>query len=149
MHRNPPDLRIEDMGSDYERLFKTLPVQIPPTYLCERVVGGIARDVSLRRRERLVLFSLSGVASGLGFLATLPLLVNAATASGFNAYASLAVSDSGIVTSHFSTFALSLLEALPGPETALALFLVSVFLVSLRNIARTLPHASVYFSASA
>jgi hypothetical protein len=77
----------------------------------------------------------------------LPALIRAATASGFSTFASLFISDSDLVTSHLGTFGLTLLEALPGVEVTLTLFLLSVFLVSLQNFVRSianggLPHGT-------
>jgi hypothetical protein len=53
------------------------------------------------------------------------------------------VSDSDLVTSHFSTFGMSLLEALPGFEVTITLLLVAILLVSLRTVVQSFISAHV------
>ncbi len=129
------------MGSNYERLFKVLPQDSMPTYLCERICDAILQErdhrilsrSNFRERTRLILSSLTGASSLVGLVFALPALVSAASATGFATFAGLFMSDGDVLASHLGSFGTSLLETVPGPETMLTLFLVAVFLVSLQN----------------
>ena len=129
------------MGSNYERLFKVLEQNSMPTYLCERICDAILleRDQRIlfrsnfRERTRLIVSSLTGASSFVGLVFALPALVKAASDTGFSTFASLFMSDGDVLANHLSSFGVSLLETLPGPETTLTLFLVAIFLVSLQN----------------
>lgn len=107
-----------------------------PAGLSLRVQAALsaARIRQARMRHTLSLLS-SGVSviSFASLFVSLKAFATAATASGFTAYASLLVSDSSVVSSHFMSFAEALAEALPSVETTITLALVSVFLVSLRS----------------
>lgn len=142
MQRNPASLRIENMGSDYERLFKLIPQDSMPAYLCERICESILRERDrnsiLWDRARLIISSLTGASSLAGLAFALPALMAASAANGFSTFAGLFISDSDVLVSHFSTFGMSLLETLPGFEVTVTLFLVAVFLVSLQNFVRSL-----------
>ena len=134
------------MGVSYERLFQVLPQESIPTYLCERICGAILRERErnsiLWERTRLITSSLSGISSLVGLMFALPALMTASSTTGFSTFAGLFVSDSDLLFSHFSTFGLSLLEALPGFEVTITLLLLAVLLVSVQNFVRSLttPH---------
>jgi hypothetical protein len=137
------------MGTDYEQLLKVLPQEIMPAYLCERICEAILHERARHERTRLVFSSLTGISSLVGLMLALPALVSAASASGFSTFASLFISDQDLILSHFSSFGLTLLEALPGFEVTVTLFLLAVFLVSLQNFVRGitsggLPHSKVH-----
>jgi hypothetical protein len=124
--------RTTNVGSDYERLFSALPAEVVPTYLCERV-AGLIREKRLRNaRARLVVASLSGIASLVGCVIAIVSFDAAASGSGFFAYASLLLSDSGLIVNNFSIFGLSLLESLPVIEAVLVGVLVAACLASIR-----------------
>lgn len=133
LHQSACVPRIEYMGSNYERLFQALPQETVPEHLCERIQQAVLRERGRYERTRLVVSSLFGASSIAGLAFALPALMNAAATSGFGAFASLLISDNDLIVSHFSAFALSLLEALPGFEVTVTLFLFAVFLVSLQN----------------
>jgi hypothetical protein len=130
------------MGKNYEQLLRAVPQEPLPAYLCERICEAILRERERRfqlwERSQLVISSLTGISSLAGLMFALPALVNAATVTGFSTFASLFISDSDLLVSHFNTFFLSLLEAVPGFEVTVTLFLLAVFLVSLRNFVMTL-----------
>jgi hypothetical protein len=144
------------MGSSYERLFKVLPQNSTPAYLCERICEAILREraqhllywSTFRERSRLVLSSLTTAGSLVGLAFALPALAKAAVATGFSTFAGLALSDSDVLANHFSTFGLALLEAVPGFEVTLTLLLVAIFLVSIQNFVMVAfgPHSQSLFS---
>ncbi|MFZ1987565.1 MAG: hypothetical protein WAV21_00825 [Minisyncoccia bacterium] len=123
------------MGSSHERLFGVLPNITAPAYLCERVLDAVARKRMRQVRIQLVLSSLSGMASFTGVIFAGRALMTALSQSGFTSYTSLLFSDGGAVMSYGQTFALSLLESLPGPEVAITLALVAILIQSLRVLA--------------
>lgn len=128
---------MKDMGREYERLFGALPGRDAPAYLCERVLGAVSRERVRILRMRLVFSSCAALASLIGVVSAASMLVSAMAASGFSAYASLFISDGSLVPAFGSSFLLSLAESLPGPEVALALFLIAVLIQSLRVLARS------------
>ena len=134
------------MGKSYEQLFKVIPRESVPAYLCERICEAILRERERHslygERARLIISSLSGISSLVGLMFALPALMAAATASGFSTFAGLFVSDSDLLAAHFNTFGLSLLEALPGFEVTVTLFLLAVFLVSLKNFVQSVSRPS-------
>ncbi len=133
LHRNACVQRIEDMGNNYQRLFQVIPQETVPDYLCERIVGAVLRERERYERSRLVISSLFGASSLVGLVFALPALMAAAATSWFSTFASLLISDNDLIVSHFNSFALSLLEALPGFEVTITLLLLAVFLVSFQN----------------
>jgi hypothetical protein len=126
------------MEDTFESLLQVLPRETPPSYLCERILSVVALEHTRQRRVRLVVSSFSGASSLVALAFAVPALIHAASVTGFNSYASLFMTDSDVMTSHFSTFALSIMEALPGFEVTVTLFLLAVFLVSLQNFVRNL-----------
>ncbi|MBA3789316.1 hypothetical protein H0X32_02895 [Patescibacteria group bacterium] len=121
------------MEANYERLFKVLPPETPPTYLCERILRVVEQERTRQRQVRFVISSFSGASSFVGLVLAIPVLMHAASLRGFSSFASLLVSDGDLLSSHLSSFALPLAEALPGVEVTFTLFLLAVFLASLKS----------------
>jgi hypothetical protein len=124
------------MGSNYKQLLQALPQEPVPTYLCERILGAVQQEHARIQRARLVISSLAGTGSLVGLVFAIPALIRASSVTGFSSFASLLVSDGDLFTSHLGTFLYPLIEALPGFEVTVTLFLLAVFLVSLRNFVR-------------
>ena len=134
------------MGTNYERLFQVFAHEPMPTHLCERICEAIVhereRSSLFWERSRFITSSLSGISSLVGLMFALPALIHAATLTGFSTFAGLFITDSDVLAQHLNTFGLSLIEALPGFEITLTLFLIAVLLVSVQNFAKSLarPH---------
>ncbi len=122
------------MGSNYEQLFHILTPEAPPAYLCERILVAVGHERVRRGRTQLFISSLTGISSLAGLMFALPGLLRAADATGFSSYLPLMISDSDVISSQAGTFFSTLLAALPGFEVTLTLFLLSVFLVSVKSI---------------
>ena len=141
------------MGTNYDRLFKVLSHDSIPTYLCERICEAIVRErersTLLRERTRFITSSLSGISSLVGLMFALPALLRAADVSGFSTFAGLFMTDGDVLATHLNTFALSLVEAFPGFEVTVTLFLVAVFLVSLHNFVRSISSTPLFFTHTA
>jgi hypothetical protein len=136
------------MGSNYKQLFQALPQEPVPTYLCERILGAVQQEHTRIQRVRLVISSLAGTGSLVGLVFAIPALIRAASVTGFSSFASLLVSDSDLFTSHHGAFVYPLLEALPGFEVTVTLFLLAVFLVSLRNFVRGISTIPLFGTSS-
>ncbi|MDR3546736.1 MAG: hypothetical protein P4M11_00420 [Candidatus Pacebacteria bacterium] len=141
--------RITAMGSNYKQLFQALPEESVPSYLCERILGAVQKEHARQQRVRLVISSLAGTGSLVGLVFAIPALIRAASVTGFSSFASLLVSDGDFITSHFGSFIYPLLEALPGFEVTVTLFLLAVFLVSLRNFVRGISTTRLFGSVHA
>lgn len=141
------------MGTNYERLFQVITHEPMPTYLCERICEAIVRErersALFWERSRLITSSLSGISSLVGLMFALPALLHALITTGFSALAGLFITDSDVLAQHISTFGLSLVEALPGFEVTLTLFLVAVLLVSVQNFAKSLNIQRLFFTHTA
>lgn len=116
------------------------PRESVPAHLCEQICQAITRERIRRERMRLIVSSLCGTSSLAGLVFALPALMQAASASGFLSYSQLLVTDSDFVFANVRTFVLPLLEALPGVEVSITLFLVAVFLVSVKNFVYSLAY---------
>jgi hypothetical protein len=123
------------MGSEYQQLFKTLVPETVPVNLCEQICQALSQERVRRERVRLVVSSLLGASSIAGLAFSIPALSHAAVATGFTSYAPLLMSDHDLVFSNLKLFLMPVLETLPGPETTLTLFLIAVFLGSVKNFA--------------
>ena len=132
------------MGSNYKELFQALPQEPVPAYLCERILGAVQMEHARVQRVRLVISSLAGTSSLMGLVFAIPALIRAASVTGFSSFASLLVSDNDLISSHLGAFAYPLLEVLPGFEVTVTLFLLAVFLVSLRNFVRGMGTANLF-----
>jgi hypothetical protein len=137
------------MGSKFEQFFKIVPSKTPPQYLCERILLAVERERVRQARTRLAVSSLSGMSSLVGLVFALPALFRAADTTGFSTYAPLLISDSDMITTHFSTFVSPLLETLPGFEVTITLFLLAVLLVSFKNMVQGSLQAHLSFFTAA
>ncbi len=128
------------MGT-YQQLFAALPEEALATDTMDRLLAAAARKRAAARRMRLWAGLAGSLVSVAGFVVAVPLLVAGASASGFSLLASLALTDSDVAFAHAGTFLVSLVETLPGLDTALVLVFVAVLLASLRGLVRALPRA--------
>lgn len=125
------------MENEYRRLMQAASVQIPAE-LEERVYRSLRAYRARSERMRLVWSSFAGVLAAAGLTFAIPALASAASASGFVNYLALFLSDSDLAFSHAGLFLLPVLEALPGPEATLTLFLLATLLVAGRNVIRSM-----------
>lgn len=126
------------MGSTNKYIYSTISRTSVPAHLCEQICQTIARERVRRERTRLIVSSLCGTSSLAGLVFALPALLQAASTSGFVTYSQLLISDTDLAVTNIRTFIVPVLEALPGIEVLLTLFLIAVFLVSFRTIASSL-----------
>lgn len=130
--------RTKTMGRDITHnsaVFTHTPV---PAHLCEQVCQAVLRERQRQARLRFIISSLCGTSSLVGLVFALPALLHAAQNSGFVSYSSLLLTDTQVALSHTNLFLVPVLEALPGIETITTLFLLSVFLVSVQSLVRSM-----------
>lgn len=108
-----------------------------PDRLYERVMVAVGHARTRAVRIRLAISSLLIASSGIGTAFAVRATLRAASASGFDSFASLALTDTSIIVRHAQEFLLSLVETLPGIQVALSLLGISVLLVSVRSFVRT------------
>lgn len=109
-----------------------------PVELYGRVMAQVGRARTRAARIRIAFASLGIGASLAGSFIAIRATLEAAAASGFTSYASLALTDTSVIALHAQAFAFTLVETLPGVQVAFALFGLSVLLVSMRSLIRSL-----------
>ena len=117
--------------------FKNLS-ETPPQELAQTIITHIEK-LEYRKSQRQ-LFAFGGLTGG-ALLLFIPLLIqtiSSFTNSGFLAYFDLAFSDGGVVLSHWQTFAMSLLDALPITEIALLLGVSVLLTAGVRALIQTI-----------
>jgi len=125
------------MRKEYEKLFSHFTTIEPSEGLLDKIMERIKREKRLLAvKRRLVLFSLSLIASAVAFTPVFNLVQTDLSESGFLQFLSLAFSDFGIVVTYWQTFIMSLLETIPAISLAIFLGVVLTFLESLKLLAR-------------
>lgn len=109
-----------------------------PEGLYGRVVEAVGRARTRAARTRLALSSFSIAFSSVGSFFAVRATIQAASASGFTSFASLALTDTSIIARHAQEFFLSLIETMPSIEVVITLLGISIFLVSIRSFVRAL-----------
>jgi hypothetical protein len=107
----------------------------PPKGLFEGVFARLHEDVAFRRlRRRFVKFLLCLTASATALPFAVLSFSEAAAASGFNAFLSLIVTDSGLALQNWAEFGSSLLERLPITGALVIVGVSIIFLASAREV---------------
>lgn len=110
--------------------------------LSAAVTARINRSRTLRLHERIIAHSLIAIAALAAFVPAVRDLSMGLAGSGFSAYASLAVSDSGYLLTSWKDILLSLLESLPIVNSIAVVGLILIFVNALRRDARYLSSLS-------
>lgn len=100
----------------------------------------IWQKITLRNKRiayfKLASFSSIGLASVVGFIPMVKILLNDFAQSGFYEYLSLAFSSNGMFSSYSKEFAYSLAESIPAMSIILVLVIIFVFFLSLKYVAK-------------
>jgi predicted nucleic acid-binding Zn ribbon protein len=120
-------------------------IQIEPRpHLCE----DICRVIVLReKRSRMIRFSGYSIITITSLAAIVPAtlsLFHQFGQSGFTQYASLVISDSGILAGYWKQFAVTLVESIPGVSLAVVLVVLLVLVWSARSAIRQIKPSSPY-----
>lgn len=115
------------MHEDYEKLFNKIDSLRVPENLFAKVMSRLEREQRFFIMRRLIIFSISTIASTAAFIFTFQMLQTEFAESGFFYFFSLLFSDFGIIASYWKNFLMSLLGVLPA--TSLILFLGSILIL--------------------
>ncbi len=126
------------MSNDYEKLFSHLNLPEPPAGLAEKILLKIKKRQKFLIIRRLVVSSVSAIASIALFIPALKTTQAAVMKSGFWQFFSLLFYDSKIVATNWQSFALSLLESLPVTGLIMILAIIFIFLGSLRFLIKNI-----------
>ncbi|MFH1145832.1 MAG: hypothetical protein V1707_02615 [bacterium] len=111
--------------------------QLPSSDLFQRVMARIVREERLHDvRRRFMLFSILLVGSLATAIPAIQWLRTELAVSGFTAFISLALSDGRELVGNWQSFGTALLESLPVASLALTLFVIFIFLQSLKILIR-------------
>jgi hypothetical protein len=110
----------------------------PSKELLEKILKRIHHEERILVLRRVILFSITLIASAVGFIPAFKMLSADLAQSGFFNFFSLIFSDFSAVASYWKNFTLILLETLPAIAIVLFLALVLVFLQSLRLLAKNI-----------
>jgi hypothetical protein len=110
----------------------------PPFGLLEKVLKRIRKEERLLVFRRTSIFSITLIGSFIGFIPALKMLLSDVGRSGFLNFFSLTFSDFSLVTAHWQSFSMILLETLPVVSLALFLALLLVFLQSAKSLTKNI-----------
>lgn len=129
------------MREDFKKLFNHLETVEPPKDLSIRLMLRYQQEQKtkiLMRKLHLSLFSLVTVASAVFLVPTIKAFLASVSESGFLYFFSLLFSDFKIMVANWQVFGLSLLESLPVLNLAILLFVIFIFLGSLKFLSKDL-----------
>lgn len=110
----------------------------PPIGLFEKIIERIEKAERRRKIQKLVIFSITLIGSGLSFIPAYNMLQTDFEQSGFVYFFSLLFSDFQVVAASWQTFSVVLLEKLPALSLAVFFGLLIVFLESMKYIAKNI-----------
>lgn len=116
------------MREDFEKLLAKIMARIREE---ERLISV---------KKRLILFSVSVIASAGAFIPAFNIFRREFVGSGFYQYLSLPFYDSGFVMTSWRDFGFALLESLPAMSIAVILASALVFLWSFKHLAKTIKY---------
>lgn len=124
------------MRKNHEKLFTNIE---PPEDLLEKVLNQIQKEAKiLELKRRVFIFSLSTLFSAIAFVPIFQMMQKEFAQSGFLQFFSLLFSDFEIITVNWQNFIFSLLETLPLTSLITFLFIILVFLESLKLLTKDL-----------
>lgn len=122
------------MEEDYKSLFQSIPT--PP--LPENLSGRVFRTIDVERArlyQRRMIFRVAYLGlSFLGFVASALNLGISMRAGEFGRYASLLISDFGVISAYWQSFLMLMLESLPVSQIVYVLFAIFILLLAVRGI---------------
>ena len=121
-----------DVRKDYEKLFKNLYSLEPPERLYQAILARIEVEKIRAARIRVGLLGFVALISVVAVVPIFQYIVREFAQSGFYQYASLLISDSGVLIAHWKEFMLSLVESTPILGATIFLSIIFVLLSSLR-----------------
>lgn len=130
---------VGSMRNNYEKSPMRFRPPEPPVGLFDRIMVRIhEEELLLSVRKRLFLFSITALGSVTAFVPVVNAFRIEFTQSGFGQFFSLLFSDGGWVAAHWQDFGLALLESMPAASIGAFLFMLLVFLWSLKHFIQAL-----------
>jgi len=108
----------------------------PPAGLLEKIIKRIHREERILVLRRVIIFSITLLASVIGLFPTYSMLASDLSQSGFFRFLSLTFSDFSVVTAYWQSFAMILLQSLPALSLALFLAIILTFLQSIKSLTK-------------
>jgi len=108
----------------------------PPKGLLEKIIKRIHREERFLVLRNTIIFSATLILSILGFIPSFKMLSSDFSQSGFLNFSSLMFSDFSIVSAHWQSFVMVLLETLPVLSLALFLAILLTFLESVKHLTK-------------
>ena len=108
----------------------------PPRDLLEKILKRIHHEERVLVLRRVVLFSITLLASLVAFVPTIKMLSSDLNHSGFLQFSSLMFSDFSTVAAYWQSFTMILLETLPVASLALFLAVLLTFLESAKSLTK-------------
>ncbi len=124
---------------NYEKLFSQLKTVEPSKDLSTRLMFRYRQEQKrkiLMRKVHLSIFFLITVISAVLLVPAVNSFLASSSQSGFSSFLSLLFSDFKIMVANWQIFALSLLESLPVLDLVILLFVIFIFLESLKFLAK-------------
>jgi len=118
----------------------------PPSGLLEKIITRIHREERILVLRRTIIFSTTLVLSLIGLIPASKILLTDFSQSGFINFSSLLFSDFAVITEHWQSFVMILLETLPALSLALFLAVLITFLQSIKSLTKnikTIRHLAV------
>jgi hypothetical protein len=108
----------------------------PPKGLFNKIMKRIHREERILVLRRVIVFSITLLASVVGLFPTYGMLASDLSRSGFFRFLSLTFSDFSVVTAYWQSFAMILLQSLPALSLALFLAIILTFLQSIKSLTK-------------
>ncbi|MFA6534294.1 MAG: hypothetical protein WCT37_03935 [Patescibacteria group bacterium] len=132
------------MSGNYQKLFNFLTAPEPSAGLENRIINRLHQEQRLVGvKRRLVAFFLVAVSSLVALLPLGQLVKTSLIESDFIQFASLLISDFGVILASWQSFSLTLLETLPIINLLAVLAVILLLLESLKFLARELKSFSL------
>lgn len=110
----------------------------PPIGLLEKVLKRVHKEERLLVLRRIIIFSITLLASLSGLVPSYKILLSGFNQSGFMNFFSLMFSDFSFVMAHWQSFTMILLESLPAISLVVFLAVVLVFLQSIKVLTKNI-----------
>jgi len=133
------------MRKDYEKLFKNLIQEEPPTILYKNILGRIEIEKRKTARNRLFFFAGLALISLASLVPATRYFIGQVNQSGLHQYLLLLFSDWNLVAAYWKDFILSVIQALPIMAAAAMLSAIFIFLESIRLATKNIKAAFTPF----
>lgn len=143
MHQKASFLRINNMATNYNKIFSSLNEQSVPQNLSGDILISINKQIRKSAQINFVLFSFLSVFSLIALIPALKYFISELYESGFQQYLSLIFSDGLVLLNYWKEFSLLLAESIPLISIALVLTFLLTLLSSIKFMLKNLKNISL------